>query len=869
MNTPGVRLSTQAGTEDVAHGERNTPAVQDDGGSGAAEQHDSGSSAEQHDSYDFVLDIVDIYTLARTAAIRRGAQELTVISLAQQGYLATTPTYPTLAITFNTLEHFRLLRLRKPSFSMEAFAKVICDSYALPYRRRYRTALSDCFDVYLSILRVIEKRTAVILRRDTPDWRVKNSCPACNYELEDEPSLKYRRMFCFDGNNSLKRLAKIGDRAVADTREFTEGDYILPPAFVDRYKDEAKGASARGPQIDDHSDRDLDDDDIDAVNNDADDSTPNSTDPEALGDCTRNWKAAAPEENKSMWGIFDETGIFASACRHGFILWITDMIKSGELFKYPISIIAKAMDTLGPELLIGFDVGCTLAGTIDRSSLGAEFRRLGCRLCVDAFHGYSHSHQCQLRHHPSTIEGAGIEDLGTMERVFSASNQLAPVIRYASRYRRHVLIDQYFKQWDDDKYANLATMLLNNYRQALDIIEQDSKSVDDALGILRCRIEDLTQWRQDEVAYFANVGTEDPANVVAVEYVTLLREIHSIENQLNASTSAFIASVPEDWSSAPLAAPASNPTYHSDASQTRKRETERRHLREKWDRVSREVIALEVKMGIVTRWHPGTPEYVSAMQYIAQRDYRVALEKLHGLVVQRLFELHNMNISQTAYKVRTHIAKNLQRRSQAIRTAVNRYNAAAQALSPPRASLDWTKVTHYTFLEEFELLRDTRNDIRGKPWAQPLVRETMKKAHRVARAREELVRCNVEVHRLRTSIHDETATLDRALRETGSRSDPLAGPLRLYILRRTRVNTHLLAIISQIHDLPGFTGNTRPGRRKGSPASGTANTPSSSVHDIAVQNELNELSKEDTEDGVDDSAMADMSRLVNFAMNIV
>jgi hypothetical protein len=47
--------------------------------------------------------------------------------------------------------------------------------------------------------------------------------------------------------------------------------------------------------------------------------------------CWKNWKAAAAEEKKRMWGIFDETGIFACACRHGHILWFADMVRSGEL----------------------------------------------------------------------------------------------------------------------------------------------------------------------------------------------------------------------------------------------------------------------------------------------------------------------------------------------------------------------------------------------------------------------------------------------------------------------------------------------------------------------------------------------------------
>ena len=52
----------------------------------------------------------------------------------------------------------------------------------------------------------------------------------------------------------------------------------------------------------------------------------------SLSSCTRNWKAASAEEKKKMWAVFDETGIFASACPHGLILWIADMVRSGELY---------------------------------------------------------------------------------------------------------------------------------------------------------------------------------------------------------------------------------------------------------------------------------------------------------------------------------------------------------------------------------------------------------------------------------------------------------------------------------------------------------------------------------------------------------
>jgi Kyakuja-Dileera-Zisupton transposase len=47
--------------------------------------------------------------------------------------------------------------------------------------------------------------------------------------------------------------------------------------------------------------------------------------------CTERWKAAQSDNLKRMWAIYRETGIFLSACRHGFIWWIVDMIESGEL----------------------------------------------------------------------------------------------------------------------------------------------------------------------------------------------------------------------------------------------------------------------------------------------------------------------------------------------------------------------------------------------------------------------------------------------------------------------------------------------------------------------------------------------------------
>ena len=47
--------------------------------------------------------------------------------------------------------------------------------------------------------------------------------------------------------------------------------------------------------------------------------------------CTQRWKASAAEHQKRALSVYDTTGIFTAACRHGFVLILCEMVRSGEL----------------------------------------------------------------------------------------------------------------------------------------------------------------------------------------------------------------------------------------------------------------------------------------------------------------------------------------------------------------------------------------------------------------------------------------------------------------------------------------------------------------------------------------------------------
>ncbi|KAG2360342.1 hypothetical protein BDR07DRAFT_1452022 [Suillus spraguei] len=684
--------------------------------------------------FDFSINVINIYTLVTTTNIRSAATiETAAEALVLSGYLGTTPHSPTIAISLSTLELYRRPRLRKPSLSIEAFAKVICDLYHWPYRRRYRTVLADTFDIYLTIHHNVDAKVSKALGRDTENWCVLNACPPCTYELKDEPELIHRRMIVFDGNNLLSRMAPLGGHEVGDTRKF-HSDYYLEPDYIDVYV-----SQSNAPSSDDENPTSR-------MPTGEDPGSSNMSQPTSA--CTDTWKAATADAKKKSWGIFEETGVFTSACRHGLILWIADMIRSGELFKYPLAIVSRALETLGPRLLIGYDVGCKLAIMIASSALAQKFVDAEYRMCVDAFHGYTHSYACQDKNHPNIINGMGIEDLATMERIFSSSNQLATVTRYASGFNRRVYIDSFFKQWDEDKYLNLGNMLYRNYIQARQIIDEQQIAVQEAKISLGISDNDIKTWSLEQSRYLATAGHEVKWDIHAVAYVELLQKLREARAAAENASTLFLNATLVNYE---FVTPSTTSTSHytTNLSQTRKLETRRRHTNERYDSILQDVVALELKMGIVRQWEPADQQYLATLN------------------------------------------TSLQTRCKAIQNAVKSYNTAALALDPPAPTLDWSKVLHYNFLEEFVLLCETRQDIRSKHWAEP-VSLCIEHAHK------EIHHCNVESRRLHTSIVDEERHFAQVISKAKSVSDPLSGALEEFYL----------------YSLDGFTGCSTPGVSK-------------------------------------------------------
>ncbi|KAJ7672036.1 hypothetical protein B0H17DRAFT_1208826 [Mycena rosella] len=179
--------------------------------------------------------------------------------------------------------------------------------------------------------------------------------------------------------------------------------------------------------------------------------------------CSDQWKNMINNVTAKMWGIFDETGIFLALCHHGFILLLCDMVRSGELVKYPMAIIDELLDCFPKGAGLGYDIGRHMEATSRNSKLGPKAQEAMLKMLVGAFHGHAHNRLCQLQFLASYIEGLGLEDLEGCEQFFSESNSPARSVRYASRFHRQQDITTYIKHFDSmETYTNLSKFLCKN-----------------------------------------------------------------------------------------------------------------------------------------------------------------------------------------------------------------------------------------------------------------------------------------------------------------------------------------------------------------------------------------------------------------------
>ncbi|KAJ7867083.1 hypothetical protein B0H14DRAFT_3084142 [Mycena olivaceomarginata] len=731
--------------------------------------------------------VVDLFSAGRRDVAIVHGDAYIASAYVRHGFMPCSPHTPSVVITLRALEIFRVMQLRCPRLGIQAFVRALCDLHAVPPRPYLGAQFSIAFDAYLSIRAEVDRRVRRELGRDTPNWRLKNTCPACLYKLEGEPKLTLPMLGTQDGNNSLKRFERrqrelflpTGSTIPGASKERLDnrvapGDFFLPRDYVEEFAKDTVDVLMRG--FEEGAEED-----------------------EGTG-CDERWENMKEDVTARAWGMYDETGIFPA-------LWQ----------KYGLAVIHHLIENLG-EIAMGIDVGCQTGKMVKahpRLSQLAHDNNFKC--LVGSFHGLRHGRLCQVSNLAMYVPGMGLEDCEGCESYFSKSNALASTTRYSSVFHRHQAITTYMQHADTcDAYQGLsanfvsvkphqltffwaAVVIGNKYRRALKL-----------KAVFMSKPRDVFDtWLAREKEYLRTLTKEPLEETLEMEYYQKLVNLREHDSRCLQTA---------------------HEAYAEAAKQTRRLETQRRHAVEVAVKSLAAVQDLEVKLDITTRWVPGCEEWDRAAKLRA-------LDQLQGLVVARLFELTKVNMSGTGYKLRKHIAKALQVRSKAVKSALERYNAAASAMTPVKPQLSWDEVVGYAFLAEFDLLREGREDIRTEPWALPAGRAAMDQHFKIVRAEEELERLNLEIPRLVTFMVDEESFL-----------------VARYRMERMRFNAVHMERLTKLSKEDGFTASITPGvsvstERRVPMRDAVVGVPSATHAGASAPNTVEEEEEDGEEDG--------------------
>ncbi|KAG2123744.1 hypothetical protein DEU56DRAFT_873408 [Suillus clintonianus] len=232
-----------------------------------------------------------------------------------------------------------------------------------------------------------------------------------------------------------------------------QSDYFIPEAAVEHFKDDVRNR-------------------------------PGQRSPHQNTSCTNNWTAARSVEEAKI-SVFEQTGIFIMACRHGLVECIVEMKQSGELAKYGLAAVDRLLDSCGSLQGLGHDIGCASRKTIAASSIGAKAEELNLIVAVNAFHGYAH---------------------------------------------------------------NRRRFLHNNYVQALRIINEYTPLLHAFKTRTSFSDEDFVRWKAEESEFLTNLALEPPFDAFAVAYVEELEKLRSMEAKYGSVTSVpFLTYTPANF----------------------------------------------------------------------------------------------------------------------------------------------------------------------------------------------------------------------------------------------------------------------------------------------------------------------------------
>jgi len=133
--------------------------------------------------------------------------------------------------------------------------------------------------------------------------------------------------------------------------------------------------------------------------------------------------------------------------------------------------------------------------------------------------------------------------------------------------------------------------------------------------------------------------------------------------------------------------------------------------------------AIANMLSLTLPWMADSPHHLKAIALHQQRDYHQLLDELEYHAISCQFEVEKMGLPRTGilhaapfatllttpvipidYKARQQIVSLVSRHGKTLQSMINKYNALAVSMNPPKPKLTWKEVTDLDFISDIVML---------------------------------------------------------------------------------------------------------------------------------------------------------------------
>lgn len=112
--------------------------------------------------------------------------------------------------------------------------------------------------------------------------------------------------------------------------------------------------------------------------------------------------------------------------------------------------------------------------------------------------------------------------------------------------------------------------------------------------------------------------------------------------------------------------------------------------------------------------------------------------------------------------------------------------------------------SNHSYIGQFDVLKDTRNAITEKPWSVPANRIARDAWFKSERAKEEIIRAEVEMARLRSWLEKEEALYTERIKSVLDSDSDLAGELSRRLARLKQAHIRIRHDLDRVHGIPSY-----------------------------------------------------------------